>query len=105
MLFLCRKENTMYRWIDVKISKIVIYITEMYLFCLFLAKDSGQFDYPDEVYNELGVEGDSHVDMYDSNSHVWIPRCNDKKNRHECIKHATCGAKIPGYQRLTSLID
>jgi len=42
------------------------------------------------------VSGDVHINMYVENSHRWIPKCNRKENRQECIKQATCGAKHAG---------
>jgi len=57
---------------------------------------TAMFDYPDTEYPELGITGDVHVDLYGEYSHTWTPRCNRKENHKECIKHATCGAKIKG---------
>lgn len=71
-------------------------IKENYLIYHNDLMETAAFDYPDTDYPKLGVSGDAHIDMYVTNSHRWIPRCNRKENRAECIRQATCGAKHAG---------
>merc|ERR1711931_596048 len=77
-------------------NKPVKGINESYIIYHNDMTDHASFDYRDTEYPTLGVSGDVHINMYVENSHRWIPKCNRKENRQECIKQATCGAKHAG---------